>query len=388
MSFKQFEIIFVKALGKTKELLFPFSLKKWIILVFIAAMAGAMGGGGSIDIPARAFDPSSFSESAGGTSQEQGDALVQGEDPSLEPRSSESKAQESLAVGLIILRSSAVILFLVLPFWLLFLWISCRFRFIFYNSAIFKTTAIKLPWVQYKMQGNSLFKGKIVLGLIVGVIAGIIGGLTFATTMGGDYTSLLFFIPLILLFFGSVVFLFHYIDQFVVPIMAIENKKFSESFTIFRSLFSENKKLFIVYVFVAIGLGLACGVIVGLAMLAVFLVYALVGLIIFGGAYAIFGTGAVFVIICIFVGVPFLLALFLTLYLALVPIAYFYRNFTLYYLMESGCDYDFYGDRELGDKQGDVVVSLEISDGTFEGKSSSASSSASYPPPLPSSSQA
>lgn len=366
MSLKQLETVFINAIGKTKELLFPFSLKKWVILVFIALLAGALGGGGgSVDVPFRAQKP------AGDVAQPQGNGLGSEDSPKVNEGSGEvgvvgkvegigGEMVMKVAVGLI------VFLFFIIPFWLLFLWISSRFAFIFYNSAISKTAAIKVPWARYKMQGNSLFKTKIVLSLFVVVIGGVLGGLTLVTTMGGDYTPLLIFIPIILVYIFSVVIMFHYVDQFIVPIMVIENKNFSESFAIFGPLFRQNKKLFIVYIFVAVGLGLVCGVLAALVMLGVFLLYAIIGLVIFGGAYAIFGTGTTFVLICVVLGIPFVLALILTICLVLIPIPYFYRNFTLYYLMESTCNYDFYTYGDGGNGLGD-----DLKDGLG------------IPPPLP-----
>ena len=381
MSFKQLEIIFVKALEKTKELLFPFSLKKWIVLVFIAALAGAMGGGASVDVPSKVFDPNSLKKA---TSQAQhqensGDAVDEGTDSEASTKGdssgsgnsgsgnsgsgnsgsgSRSSEPEPLILALIVF---FIFLFIILPFWLLFLWISSRFAFIFYNSAVFCNASVKLPWAHYKIQGNSLFKGKFVISLIVGVIAGVLGGLTYATTMGGDYTSLFFLIPLILIFILLVAVVFHYIDQFVVPIMAIEGKRFTESSVIFKDLFVNNKKLFIVYAFVAMGLGIACGVVVGVVAMGILLLFLILGLIIFGGAYAVFGSGGIFVLICVIFGLPFVLALLLSIYLTLVPIVYFYRNFTLYYLMESSCDYDFYGDRGIKTKEGKAMTSSPAS---------------------------
>lgn len=339
MLLKQLETVFINAIGKTKELLFPFSLKKWVILVFIAVLAGALGGGGGfVDVPFRAQKP------AGEVAQPQGNGLGSEESSKVNEKSGEVGEVEGTEGGMITIVAVGLIVFLffIIPLWLLFLWISSRFAFIFYNSAISKTAAIKVPWARYKMQGNSLFKTKIVLSFIVAVIGGVLGGLTLVTTMGGDYTPLLIFIPIILVYIFSVVIMFHYVDQFIVPIMAIENKNFSESFAIFGPLFRQNKKLFIVYIFVAVGLGLVCGVLAALVMLGVFLLYAIIGLVIFGGAYAIFGIGTMFVLICVALGIPFVLALILTIYLVLIPIPYFYRNLTLYYLMESTCNYDFY----------------------------------------------
>jgi hypothetical protein len=356
MSLKSLETTFIKSFDRTKSLLFPFSFKKWFILAFIAIMAGAIGGSSfSVDFPVDAFrnqEPS------------QGSEQVVSQDGSPVASDSDGNMVTAIIIG-------AVFLFIALPLVLLFLWLNSRFIFIFYNSTVFNTTAIKIPWAQYKMQGNSLFKARILIWVLVAIVGIVLVGSGIALTAGGDYTALFVLIPLLFVYIIAIAIINHYIDQFLVPIMAIDGVNFMQALGVFRQLFSSNKGLFILFVLVAMGLGLACGTILMLLFLAVLLLFIIAGLVIFGGAYAIFGTDIVFILICVILGIPFAIALMLTMWLVSVPFAYFYRNFTLYYLMNSSCNYDFFGDRAVLSGGGQVSQGSPQQEG------------APVPPPLP-----
>ncbi len=136
------------------------------------------------------------------------------------------------------------------------------------------------------------------------------------------------------------VILYLAIDHFVVTIMAIDNCPFKAAWQKFINIYKGNQKEFWFYLLVLMGLGIICGIIALVIILACLIPILLVGALLFGIPYLLFKMGAIFIIIAIILGIPFI-ALTLALLMSInLPLAVFFRSFSLYFLSSIECEYN------------------------------------------------
>ena len=185
-----------QALNRTKTMLFPIDLAKWLRLGFCAFLMGLGGAGG------------------GGSGQQLSN---------LEPSTTWLEQNLALAGGLFV----AFLIFVVLLS-LLFGWLKSRGQFMFLDGVIQNRGRIKRPWHEFRREGNSLFVFSLLFSIIslvmlfsvVGVCAWIawpdikaeaIGSRSMLALFGGTVVLL----PLAVL----VVLITMALYNFVVPIM-------------------------------------------------------------------------------------------------------------------------------------------------------------------------
>jgi len=351
-----------KSVKRATFILFkPFSLKKWLLLLFIALMAGALGGNGNSG-GSGGGGKSQDAEAVPAQEQSVFDVYSEQDEVSDQTLDYDSLTQASQQEDRVIPSKKAMFilmpLFVILVLFLIFFftWISSRFKFIWFNSIVNNDVSIKEPFRRFKAEGNSLFKFYLVMFIIVlfffgllvlwGYLAGSSAGLL---EPGAQWTFAkgfqAFALPLLILIAGiTVLALFNVcIEHFVVTIMGLERSCFLTAWRNFAAIAKENLKDIFLYFLVLIGLAIACGII-GLFIV----IFAIIGIVIVGGlvfglSYALFvallKAKVIFYIFCVIVGIPFAIAAILLLLCTQLPFAVFFRCFSLYYLSSLNCGY-------------------------------------------------
>ncbi len=341
-----------KSIARTKKILFePFSWKRWIKLIFIAFLAGAVSisGGSNWGSKGRLAKQQKTAEMLSLSAS----AYAQG----VCPLARKGGMNNLYKMG-VVAWQKGIILWLLFGgtiFFIVWTWLSCRFKFIWYDAIVKNTDVIKEPFRRYKKEGNSLFGFFIVFSLLALAFSALIFGYPIFLLYTEGFFKIMpipFFAmfhalwPLIasfvvFLIVTSVVVL--WIENFVVPIMAIDDAGFTQSWRSFLEIYKRNKKDLWKFCLIIIGLGIIIGLI--LSFLGILL---MIGLLIIGGIgvgllYAFFvlilKMALFFKIIIGLLGVLALILLILLFTLLQLPFAVFYRTFSLYYLSALACPY-------------------------------------------------
>lgn len=342
-----------KSVDRTGQVLFkPFSVRKWLTLLFIAFMAGALstgsgGGGGSggdseKEASAQTVDISSMNQIA--PVYDQGQDLNEGDG---EPKRSRPWFKRLGFGGALIIGIVLVLLFFL--WWLFMTWLGARFHFVWFHAMVNNVSEIVNPFKKYHMEGNSLFKFYIVLTVIVltyvlvilsWVIAvGLTSGVfqkgfvwSFPVAMGLFGPPLGFFLISFLCFIiFSVV-----IDDFVVTIMALDSSTFRPAWGKFTDVYKKNRKDLWIYLLVKFGLGLLTGIAQFILVFFGLIFLLLIGGLLFGLSYllivSVMKAKLIYIVLAVLFGVPFVLAALLTLMCIVLPFAVFFRSLSLYFL--------------------------------------------------------
>ncbi len=356
------------SIGRTKIILFnPFSAKKWLCLLFIAIIAGALGPGGngssSFNIP---VDENSKSASIQPVRNDQQLILLtqynNPNKPYREPPRHKSGHKRPPDNSLLTIFSAGFISFfviiLIVSVIILFLWLSARFKFVWADAIINNDASIKAPFSRYKREGNSLFKFYLLLTLSAilfigslglwiytsGKSAGIWSGNSNMPSLTSIFTT--FIIPALIGITGiiTLAILGFLVEHFIVPIMRADNSLFIPAWTNFMKIYNYNKKEFWFFLLVSIGVGIACGIIAFILILICLLAILLASALLLGIPYLIFGAllkmTPVFIIYAILAGIPFTAAAILILLSASLPFAVFFRSFSFYFLSSIECRYN------------------------------------------------
>jgi hypothetical protein len=134
----QFMDPLTRALARMKQALFkPFDLKKWFVVGFTAFLAELSDFGGG-----------------GGSQTGRGSAGDFNWDEAINfPQTAGEWLQENPGWFALIIAGVCVILVIIV----LCAWLSSRGKFMFLDNVIHDRAQVKMPWVEYKIQGNSLF---------------------------------------------------------------------------------------------------------------------------------------------------------------------------------------------------------------------------------------
>ncbi len=227
------------AIQRTRRILFqPFELGKWLRLGFCAFLIGlGQAGGGS---------------GSGGTGG--GDSGSDWNFGTWDRDGLSAWIQENLALILIV----ASLVFLVLiGLGLLLIWLSSRGRFMLLDGIIHNRGAIKEPWREYRREGNSLFRFRFYLGLLVLGLISLILTLGFLIARvdlesnqlsgSGVVTIVIGFILVLFLIVCSVVISI-LLEDFVVPIMVLRRIPVLVAWQeFFQRLWQGNQRVFMLY---------------------------------------------------------------------------------------------------------------------------------------------
>lgn len=292
------------AYERMKQILFkPFDLARWIILGFCAWLAGlgesGVGGGNFNAGNHYGNNPGQPAEQFRHFYHQAGDFVM-------------------VNLGWIIPVAVLLVLFVV-AFWLLVLWLSSRGKFMFLHCVALNKAEVAEPWSKFADAANSLFRFRIILGLVgmvlllpllVFIALAILrmvlhGEVEVAGVMTAVGLGLVFF--LLSLVFAVIR---KFMMDFVVPIMFLRGGSCVAAWREFNALLAANAGHFALYVLFQIVLAMAIGVMVLAAILAT----------------------------CCIAGCLLLLPFIGTV--LLLPVLVFKRSYSLYYLAQH--DYDVF----------------------------------------------
>jgi hypothetical protein len=287
------------AIERTKRLLFrPFNLQRWFIIGFCAWLATLGEGGGFNFRTGRSY------HGAGSVR----DAIEQ--------------ACTYVRTNLTWILPLAIALFILcVALGVVMLWVSSRGKFMFLHCVALDKAEIAEPWDQFAREGNSLFRFRLVLGLVFAVPAlslfALIAFKVWRMIEGGAPTvrgivvvaiAGLYFVALCIVT-GVIMKL---TTDFIVPIMFLRRNRWLEAWREFRGLFAVNVGNFVVYLLFQIVLGIAIGaIIVGVVLLTCCTA---------GCVMALPYIGAVL----------------------LLPVTTFKRSYSIHYLAQYGPDYSVF----------------------------------------------
>ncbi len=282
----------------------PFQLRKWLVIGFaswLANLASGGGGGGG------GLNPSTFASGKSGRSPAQEFGRLQ-----RQATDALQWVRGHLDV-VVILVVFGVLLLVVLG--LLLLWLSSRAKLVFLDCVARNRAAIRAPWQELAELGNSLFVWRLGFSVVVGVVMMVVGGLAVLLLflVRGNRASLIWtgvgIAAVVMLLVVCLVVTVVFLDAFVIPLMYRYNLRTSAAWSYFLKLFRLHPGAFILYLFASVLLGV--GVAMGLLMLTL--------------------------ATCCCAGV--LMALPYVGAVVALPIAVFFRSFSVYFLQQFHEDY-------------------------------------------------
>lgn len=332
----------------TKQVLFkPFNLKKWMVLTFIAFMAGAMSNGCNFNFSGGGdhhYESQQQKQEAGSY----GSSAVQTTPPIME-----QKPTREDMVLILVVAGSIIIFFAVIL--ILFTWLGSRFSFVFLEDIVKNDASIKTPFAANKEQGNSYFKFSVAfififfaaLGLLIflAILACVKMGVFSALNTQNPDPKIVIELILVLIPFLLVLILFIFIVSLisvitmdlVLPIMYKEKTGVLAAWGKAWALVKKNAGNFTVYILIKIGLGIGAGIVYLLAFIIGFIVVVIpVGLLVFALWFiSKMMPSAAILPYWIFFGViltPVCLFLLYCLIALNLPFAVFFRTYSLKFL--------------------------------------------------------
>lgn len=260
----------------------PFKPKKWLILGFVALMAGYTVAGCNLN-PFNLYNPDNPAIKDGRLSQSPASNPAE---PRIEkplPRSSEEASNNPLPLphlaepaAIIVICVIAVLIILAVIIGIVMMWLGSCFTFVFLEDAVRNDASIKAPFRENKKLGKSLFLFRLAFGgvnlgvnllVIVMCILALIklGVFDKAATIGFVRIFLAclpyVLILLLLIFIGLII---HIIAEHFVSVVMFRDKiKFMLAWQKTLSLLSARKADFVAYIFIIMGLHLCSGIIYG-----------------------------------------------------------------------------------------------------------------------------
>ncbi|MBU2101981.1 MAG: hypothetical protein KKF80_01145, partial [Candidatus Omnitrophica bacterium] len=324
-----------------------FRFKKWLILGFIALMAGHLAGGNfraSFPEPDDSRKPAreaTIADTPGYT----GVKTPLPSSPRENLRGFRDEVLKPPVYPILILVATGVLIIL-----LIFMWLAARFNFVFLNAVTKNDTAIKAPFRAFKLPANSYFTFNVVmttLSLLLAALVAIIWFRTFITlgafdaprTMG-ILSIILKSIPflLALVVFIIIVSIVHCIaNDFVLVIMAARNTTFMPAVHESFILISRNTFATVKYLFIKMGLGICAGIIAAIINL-ILLIGLLIPIIIVAAAfYALYSATPlpaqpVVSVIVFIIAFPVMLTFWYCVACLHLPFAVFFRTLSIKFL--------------------------------------------------------
>lgn len=340
----------------------PFSWKKWVYLVLIAFLAGALGSGSNFSGP-------------GGTRRKEKDKQPQvtinannlqaslafyhqKKDLSFNLLDRGYQEEKRGYLDYVNLFTVGIFIFLVVPLIIFFLWLGSRFKFIWFDSIVKNDASLVEPFKRYKKEGNSLFKFFLLVSFLSLSFFGLIAYWMFFIhqKLSGLYgsegawpfmrTASVFLVPGLLMLIAVIflIFLNLVVNHFLVPIMALDNSSLRQAWGKFIAIYRSSCRELWFYFLVFIGLYFLGGIIALLLALGLFLILGLAAAILFGLPYLLLGVllnvMPVFIIYAIIVGIFFVILSIILFWGIDLPFAVFFRSFSLYFLSSLESDYN------------------------------------------------
>lgn len=230
-----------------RVLFHPFDLVKWLALGFTAWLALLESGVGNVFN----FNPGQFGK---------------------EQASQGGQAIWNWIVAHLFLVIPLVLLLVVIAaaLTLLVMWLSCRGKFMFLDNVVGNRAEIVEPWHRFRGQGNSCFLFLICFGLALVAVMALGLGLAFLISWPDLSRSQFGWFAASAIGFGAMFFLCFlvtavciraFLEDFVIPIMALKACRVMEGWSVFFDLFRKNAGLFVLYLLFRLVLNFAIGAI-------------------------------------------------------------------------------------------------------------------------------
>ena len=360
----RFTEIIEASLEWTATVLFrPFKPKKWLILIFVALMAGYLNGGCHLNLNGgynnekdkKPHSPQSVSVSTNAASKEK----LKLNFPST-PREIKQYICEQLKKPLILtLVISIILLFLIL--FVLFVWLGARFAFVFLDNITKNDASVIIPFKAHREIGNSFFLFSLIFSVLALSSFGLIIFYLFKNLISlGVFTAaakpvvwkiIVFCVcyGLLFLFWVLVVLTIAYliVMDFIVPLMFKDKIKFMAAYSKFAGLFNKHKREFFTFWALRVGLSICCslcsGIFIFLAILVLIIPVGIIVFILFFPFYFLYKAFPIaYFILLSLIGVPILLFIGYCLCGIILPFGIFLRTLSLKFLARIDGKYDFF----------------------------------------------
>lgn len=348
----------------TRTVLFrPFQIKKWLILGFIALLAGQFTYGsnsrGNINLPRQDSGQPAIEKTAGADRA----APAEGDIPAPLEKFLTTLKETNKAVIIFII---AFLFFISTFLFLIFTWLYSRFSFIFLEAIVKNDASVKMPFRKNKSAGNSYFLWNVIIALIGSAFVGLLGltGYLSLSRIGifnqgikpGAGRIILAVLPVLLTFIVFViisVLLNFVVRNFILPVMYKDKVGILKAWPPVLSIVKKHKGPVSLYLLIKIGLSIAAAFLAGLAGMVIS-----IGLILPGGAMA----GMVFlgykitpdflhpayIGLLVVIGLPLLLAAGFCFNCLFLPLPVFFQTFNLKFLARIEERYDLFTPLEGG----------------------------------------
>jgi len=301
----------------------PFRFNTWLKIGFIAWLAGGASGSFNLNVP-------SFPGGGGGDSGGIGDA---GKDMSQFLR---TWVHEHVPLIVLI---AAVVIALILGL----IYLSCRFRFILFDSVLHRDAQIGRGWARYGGPAQRYFGLLISFMLISGLAIALIVGLPLwraykSGVLASDNPLAILgvMVPVILGVFVFVivaVIIANLANDFGVPLLALDDMTIGGAWHALRKMIAAEPWAYAGYLGMKLVLSIAAGVIMAFVGLFIFLILLIPGLIaVFVGVALAKAAGLMVGIALAVVGGLVALAIALVIGMLLsAPIAVFFTSYSLHF---------------------------------------------------------
>jgi hypothetical protein len=312
------------ALQHTREQLFrPFRFGQWSRLALVGFLAAELHTSGCN------FNTFNFPV----PQQRRGQEFLSIPFPGIDP------ARIAQLAGLI---AAIVVLAIILFF--VFLYLNSVFRFILFDSVIQKRCSISEGWSRWHRAGRRYFVWQLVfliaemlaLGVLIGVPLACAGLLGWFHNMGEHVArtalGVILLIGLFLIFLLLVATVHLLAKDFLVPIMALEDVDFADSWSRLLALIRPEPGRYAIYLLLKIVLALAAAILFGiLTLLPILALIVPAVLAVFAGYKAGLGWNPTTVSLAIICGTMLLSLLLYLVALVSVPATIFFPAFSIYF---------------------------------------------------------
>lgn len=324
------QISAVEAIGPAwrhmvKVLFRPFKIGKWLKLGLVAFLVAlGSGGGGSFNIPTNAIRQDNF--------------------PAHKIQSIIEWVTSHLTLIIILVVVAVLVISII---WMIVIYFSSRFTFVYLDSVVRKQVEIKRAYKENRISGWSYFLWRIIFGptalLVIMLLVGAAGlGIYFLVKVQGFTALAIILIILAVLIFIVLMIIAALIalltNEFVVPIMYLRQLKVLKAWRVLLDLLKPNKTQFFVYLIFKILLGLAAGMLfiipcccLGMVFMPFYLLIA--GLVLLALKYPLVWIGVVIL------GLVAWATTSLFWNTVISPITVFFRTYPLVFLEGFGKDF-------------------------------------------------
>lgn len=339
-----------------------FRFKKWLMLGFIGFFAWYLGGNLRIDIPEKPDIKNSGKVSPGSGPQQPSEAQEEVQSPGalhtqlfgdkgldVEKIKQWFSAEKSFVIILIIFLVVGVITF--------FAWLAARLAFVFIEDVKNNDASLRLPFIENRRPGNSLFFLYIFCGILnwgatlfcwikiffILYSRGFFGAIPV-------WGALKYCVPYFGILFANLCFwawAYMLEQDILVPIMAKEKAGVSAALSRAKEVIAKNFASVVKYTFIKLGIGV-CTL---LLQLMIFLVL-IIPVLFLATAFALMVVAVymalpevsrdIFWTVFQIVYIPLVMSLGFFMSLPVLPFAVFYRSLSLKFLAAIAPEYDFF----------------------------------------------